>query len=99
MCPGPFRRSGPAGFSDPASPRMTPPIFAIGQMVDFNGAAAPKMKTSGPYEVTRVLPADDAWSQRYRIKSPAEPFERTANGYEIVMADGADTPRTAAAPL
>ena len=65
---------------------MTPRIFAVGQIVNFNGSAVQKMKTSGPYEVTRVLPCDDIASQRYRIKSAAEPFERTANAYEIVIA-------------
>ena len=39
----------------------------------------------------RVLPAEDAQSQTYRIKSKAEPFERIAKEYEIVAVDSRST--------
>jgi hypothetical protein len=65
--------------------------FAIGQLVDFNaklGIDAKRIlssqKSQGPYEVLRVLPADDMKPRVYRIKSQAEPFERNAAEYEIV---------------
>jgi len=41
--------------------------------------------------VTRVLPAEDVRSRTYRIKSKAEPFERSAKEYEIVSVGQAPT--------
>ena len=70
---------------------MTPNKFAVGQLVDFEAKfdfdarrIMPSPKSQGPYEVLRVLPADDMKPCVYRIKSPAEPFERNAAEYEIV---------------
>jgi hypothetical protein len=63
---------------------MTGHKFAIGQIVDFDMRVTPLPRPSGPYEVTRVLPAEDARSRSYRIKSKAERFERSAKEYEIV---------------
>jgi hypothetical protein len=60
--------------------------FSVGQIVDFDTTVAPKLKSRGPYQVMRVLPAEDVSSQRYHIKSKTEPFERAANEYEIVAA-------------
>jgi hypothetical protein len=60
--------------------------FSVGQIVDFGAIAVPRLKTTGPYKVTRVLPTEDSKAQRYTIKSSAEPFERNANEYEIVAA-------------
>ncbi len=65
--------------------------FSVGQIVDFDANARPKFKASGPYEVTRVFPAEDADTQRYQLKSRTEPFHRTANEYEIV--EFAERPR------
>jgi len=61
--------------------------FAVGQIVDFDRKLSPSPRPTGPYEVTRVLPAEDASSQSYRIKSKAEPFERSAKEYEIVAVE------------
>ena len=75
--------------------------FAIGQFVDFDRKLAPTPKPAGPYEVTRVLPAENAETQTYRIKSKAEPFERSAKEYEIVAVEpaaGETTEAFAAAP-
>jgi hypothetical protein len=63
--------------------------FAVGQIVDFDRKLLPSPRPTGPYEVTRVLPAEDARSQTYRIKSKAEPFERSAKEYEIVAVEPA----------
>ena len=61
--------------------------FAIGQIVDFDARLTPASRPSGPFEVVRVLPAQDANSQTYQIKSKSEPFERSAKEYEIVAVD------------
>jgi len=61
--------------------------FAVGQFVDFDKKLTPSPRPAGPYEVTRVLPAENAETQTYRIKSKAEPFERSAKEYEIVAVD------------
>jgi len=76
---------------------VKPHKFAIGQLVDFDTKfvldtrIVPTPRTKGPYEVLRVLPAEDLKprvyrikSRVYRIKSQAEPFERNANEDEIV---------------
>ena len=72
---------------------MTGKKFAIGQIVRFDTKVAPLARPGGPYEVTRVLPAEDAQSQTYRIKSKAEPFERIAKEYEIVAVGSTMTER------
>jgi hypothetical protein len=67
--------------------------FAIGQLVDFDTKFAfdtrivPTPRTKGPYEVLRVLPADDLKPQAYRIRSQAEPFERNVSEHEIVAVE------------
>ena len=69
---------------------MKPHKFAIGQLVDFDTKfvldtrIVPTPRTKGPYEVLRVLPAEDLKPRVYRIMSQAEPFERNANEDEIV---------------
>ena len=63
---------------------MTRHKFAIGQFVDFDSRVTPMPRPSGPFEVVRVLPAEDSNSRTYRIKSKAEPFERSAKEYELV---------------
>ena len=58
--------------------------FAVGQLVEFEKSATPALKPLGPYEVLRVQPADDARLRAHRIKSKAEPFERSVKEYEIL---------------
>jgi hypothetical protein len=66
---------------------MTLNKFTVGQLVDFATRIEPTRRTKGPYQVLRVLPAEDEMKPRvYRIKSQAEPFERIAKEYEIVAA-------------
>ncbi len=69
--------------------------FRIGQTVDFDAKVTPMPRPRGPFQVTRVLPAEDARSQSYRIKSKAEPFERSAKEYEIVAVGSPATERAA----
>ena len=45
----------------------------------------PAPRPNGPFEVVRVLPAEDSHSQTYRIKSKSEPFERSAKEYELLV--------------
>jgi hypothetical protein len=61
--------------------------FEVGQIVDFDSRHMPMPKRSGPFEVMRVLPAGDGYPQTYRIKSKTEPFERSAEEFEIVAVD------------
>jgi len=63
--------------------------FEVGQIVDFDRKLLPSPRPMGPYEVKRVLPAENAETQTYRIKSKAEPFERSAKEYEIVAVEPA----------
>ena len=63
--------------------------FAVGQFVDYDRKLTPSPRPAGPYEVTRVLPAENAETQTYRIKSKTEPFERSAKEYEIVAVEPA----------
>jgi hypothetical protein len=56
--------------------------FVVGQAVDFN-KRYPWM-SGGPYEVVRVLPADQDDSPTYRVKSQAEPFARSAKEADLV---------------
>jgi hypothetical protein len=69
---------------------MTSFKFAIGQVVDFDSKIALTLRTRGPYEVIKILPADDAPQQTYRIRSQVEPFERVAKEYELVAVDEPD---------
>ena len=72
---------------------MTGHKFAIGQIVRFDTKVTSLARPGGPFQVTRVLPAEDAQSQTYRIKSKAEPFERIAKEYEIVAVASSSTER------
>jgi hypothetical protein len=58
--------------------------FAVGQFVEFDKSATPAFKPIGPYVVLQVQPADDPRLRAYRIKSKAEPFERSVKEYEIL---------------
>jgi hypothetical protein len=70
--------------------------FAVGQFVDYDRKLTPSPRPAGPYEVTRVLPAENADTQTYRIKSKSEPFERSAKEYEIVAVEPVANERTEA---
>jgi hypothetical protein len=72
--------------------------FAIGQFVDFEGNTTSMSRARGPYEVVRVLPVDETNSPTYRVKSKAEPFERTAKEHDLVPV-GLPPPAGAAAAI
>ena len=76
---------------------MNSPKFAIGQFVDFDRNTTSMSRARGPYEVTRVLPADGANSPMYRVKSKVEPFERVASEHDLFPVDGPLPVRAAAA--
>jgi hypothetical protein len=63
---------------------MTRPKFTIGQVVDFARRLPSISRPTGPYEVVSVLPADEADSPPYRVKSKAEPFARAARETDLV---------------
>ena len=63
------------------------PKFVVGQAVDFN-KRYPWM-SGGPYEVVRVLPADQDDSPTYRVKSQTEHFARSANEADLVAVGSA----------
>ncbi len=69
--------------------------FAVGQIVDFDTRISAAPRSSGPYQVVRVLPAEEANARTYRIKSKSEPFERSAKEHEIVAVGSAPTERAA----
>jgi hypothetical protein len=77
---------------------MTPHKFTIGQVVDYDSKVTPAPRPIGPFEVVRVLPAEDAHSRMYRIKSKSEPFERSAKEYEIVAVAAPTAAERAANP-
>ena len=51
--------------------------FAVGQFVDFDRKLTPSPRPAGPYEVTRVLPAENARDRR-PIASRARPSRSSA---------------------
>jgi hypothetical protein len=63
---------------------MTLHKFVIGQAVDFNSRLPSMSRPTGPFEVVRVLPVDEANSPTYRVKSEAEPFARAARECDLV---------------
>ena len=73
---------------------MSPHKFAVGQIVDFDRKLASLPRPAGPYEVTRVLPAENAATRTYRIKSKTAPFARSAKEYEIVAVQPATSELT-----
>lgn len=56
--------------------------FKIGQTVEFNPSRLGVPASSRDYKIVRLLPAEGADLQ-YRIKSPAEAFERVANERDL----------------
>ena len=53
--------------------------FKVGQLVNFLNRDA----TSGVYEVTQVLPAEEGGAFQYRIKNVNEPHERMVREHEL----------------
>ena len=57
--------------------------FDVGQTVFLQPTILNRGAERGAYEVTKQLPVEGDGRVRYRIKSPAEPFERVANEGEL----------------
>jgi len=56
--------------------------FQIGQTVYFTSRPVGQMSTESTYQIVRLLPSDGA-DYQYRIKSPAEAFERVAKESQL----------------
>lgn len=57
--------------------------FKVGQSVEYQGARLGVRTSSREYKIVRLLPAEGVDLQ-YRIKSPAETFERVAKERDLV---------------
>jgi hypothetical protein len=57
--------------------------YSVGQSVYFDGKFTHKA-ASGQYEIVRLVPIEKDNKLIYRIKSPAEAFERTAEEHELI---------------
>jgi hypothetical protein len=61
---------------------MTRHKFKVGETVRFMPARMTYAASSGEYTIVRLLPSEGP-ECHYRIKSAAEPFERTARESEL----------------
>ena len=59
--------------------------FSIGQLVYFEGPFQYDA-ARGIYKIIRLVPIEKDNKVVYRIKNPAEPFERTAEEYQLTLA-------------
>jgi hypothetical protein len=58
--------------------------YSIGQLVYFDGAV--KIHAAhGQYKIVRLVPIEQNNKVIYRIKTPAEAFERTAEEYQLTL--------------
>jgi hypothetical protein len=57
--------------------------FKVGQIVDYHSGNRGMPSSSREYKIVRQLPVEGAELQ-YRIKSPAEVFERVAKECDLV---------------
>jgi len=58
--------------------------YSIGQLVYFDGAV--KIHAAhGQYKIFRLVPIEQNNKVIYRIKTPAEAFERTAEEYQLTL--------------
>ena len=59
--------------------------YSIGQSVYFEGVF-PRDSKRGQYKIVRLLPIEQDNKVVYRIKSPAEAFERIAEEHQLMLA-------------
>jgi hypothetical protein len=59
--------------------------YSIGQSVYFDGALQYEA-ARGQYKIVRLVPIERDNKVIYRIKQSAEPFERTAEEYQLTAA-------------
>ncbi len=64
---------------------MTTHKFEVGQAVLFTSGPVSRPGADGAYRVLRLLPSDGSDFQ-YRIKNPAEAFERVAKESQLEYA-------------
>lgn len=61
-------------------------LYAIGNSVIFSGAGEYLRRAKGQYEISRLLPEDDATGElQYRLKSKLEGYERRAKESELEL--------------
>jgi hypothetical protein len=63
---------------------MTLHKFRLGQLVDLNSVRSGMPPSSREYKIMRLLPPEGS-DLLYRIKSPAEAFERVAKERELTL--------------
>ena len=56
--------------------------FQVGQTVYFTSGPVSRPGASGSYQILKLLPSDGS-DYQYRIKSPAEAFERVAKESQL----------------
>ena len=56
--------------------------YSVGQLVYFEGTFGHNA-ASGPYKIVRLVPIERDNRVIYRIKSPAETFERAAEEHQL----------------
>jgi hypothetical protein len=59
--------------------------YSIGQLVYFEGALQYNA-AQGQYKIVRLVPIEKDNKVVYRIKTPAEAFERTAEEHQLTRA-------------
>lgn len=59
--------------------------FQVGQTVHFTSGPVSRPGAAGGYEILKLLPSDGT-DYQYRIKSPAEAFERVAKESQLDQA-------------
>jgi len=59
--------------------------YSIGQSVYFEGVF-PRDSARGQYKIVRLVPIEKDNKVVYRIKSPAEAFERIAEEHQLTLA-------------
>ena len=59
--------------------------FQVGQTVYFTSGPVSRPGANGGYQVLKLLPSDGS-DYQYRIKSPAEAFERVAKESQLEYA-------------
>jgi hypothetical protein len=56
--------------------------YKVGQQVRLSLQAGLKLRRAGVYQVVALLPASDSTNQ-YRVRNPAEPFDRVVGEAEV----------------